>query len=196
MINVDLNNVQTPGKYERPAPGGYVGQIMQVDHEQEKQYIRLYVDIAEGDFANYFETLFDHAGFWGLTNIRSYKRKALPFFKAMIDAVTASNPGFKWTGEEQELDGKLVGFTLKNEQYVKSDGSIGMRQVIDKFVSVDDIRKGNFEVPETKYIECQNTSFAPTSVDHINTSNGRLSGAAKEDFMKVPDNMEEGLPFK
>lgn len=192
MINVDLNNVQEAGTdYERPTPGGYVAMIIQVDLEPEKQYIRLYLDIMEGEFAHYYEQMYDRLDFWALTNIRSFKPKALPFFKAMVTAVKESNQGFEWTGDEQALLGKKVGIILKNEQYTKSDGTLAMRLVVDRFTSVDNIHKGNFKIPETKYIETQDTSFAPTAVDHINTSNGKLSG-----FLKVDEDNVEGIPFK
>lgn len=192
MINVDLNNVTEAGAdYDRPAPGGYVAMIVQVDLEEEKQYIRLYLDIMEGQFAHYYEQMYDRFDFWALTNIRSFKPKALPFFKAMVTAVKESNPGFEWTGDEQALVEKYVGIILKNEQYTKNDGTLGMRLVVDRFTSVDKIRKGDFKVPETKYIESGNVKFKPSAVDNINTSNGRLSG-----FVDVKEDVVEGIPFK
>lgn len=188
MINVNLDSVNEISN--GPVPGGYVSMIMQVDHVEEKSYIKLYLDIAEGEFANYYEDLFDSRTFWGLTNIRSYKPKALPFFKQMITSVTKSNEDFKWDGDEQKLVGKLVGIILKNEQYTKNDGTLGMRLVVDRFTSAENIRKGNFKVPETKYIETADVKFSPTKADHITTSNGRLSG-----FMQVKEDNEEGIPF-
>lgn len=200
MINVDLSNVQEAGSdFARPIPGGYVAMIIQVDLEAEKQYIRLYLDIMEGEFAHYYEQAYDRLEFWALTNIRSFKPKALPFFKQMTTAVAESNPGWEWTGDEQGLVEKYVGIILKNEQYTKNDGTLGMRLVVDRFTSVDKIRKGDFEVPTTKYIESNgNASFKASKADGIQTSNGRLSGSniMKEGFMKVSEDNVEGIPFK
>ena len=194
MINVDLTNVtEAGGDFERPAPGGYVAMIVQVDLEKEKQYIRLYLDIMEGQFAHYYEQMYDRLDFWALTNIRSFKPKALPFFKQMVTAVSESNGGFEWTGDEQALVEKYVGIILKNEQYAKNDGTLGMRLVVDRFTSVDKIRKGDFKVPETVYLDSQNVELKPGIRGE--SSNGRLSGMrSNEGFMKV-DNVE-GIPFR
>ena len=45
MINVNLDNVQAADEYKDVTAGGYVAKIMDVEVNQEKQYLRLMLDI-------------------------------------------------------------------------------------------------------------------------------------------------------
>lgn len=191
MINVNLDNVKAADEYKDVTAGGYVAKIMDVEVNQEKQYLRLMLDIAEGEFKDYYTDLYERKDFWLLNLYRSYKQKALPFFKQFIDAVQASNPRYKWNGDETKLINKLVGIVLQEEEYTKSTGEMGVRLVVSKTLPVSDIREGKFSVPERKEMNHgsleEEKSPVPAAPPNME--------AAKEGFMQVPDNMEEGLPF-
>lgn len=191
MINVNLDNVQAADEYKDVTAGGYVAKIMDVEVNQEKQYLRLMLDIAEGEFKDYYTDLYERKDFWLLNLYRSYKQKALPFFKQFIDAVQASNPRYKWNGDETKLINKLVGIVLQEEEYTKSTGEMGVRLVVSKTLPVSDIREGKFSVPERKELNhgSLEEKKAPAPAMPPNME------AVKEGFMQIPDNMEEGLPF-
>lgn len=147
----DFENVkENSGDFERPAAGGYVGVILGATDVPEKEYIKLDLDIAEGDFANYSVETMERAGFCPLHAIRSYKDKALGFFKAFTNAVEACNPNYKWDWNEEALEGKKICFVLGEEEYQKQDGTVGERYTIDKFLSVEDLKAGKFKVPAKK----------------------------------------------
>ena len=115
MKILNLDNVNAAEEFDRLIPGGYVCGITAVEDVPEKEYLRIEYDIAEGKLKNYYRTLYNNKGFWGGSTIKSYKEKALPFFKGFITAVEQSNAGYKWDNDENKLIRKLVGFVLAEE---------------------------------------------------------------------------------
>lgn len=93
-------------------------------------------------------------GFWGGSFIRSYKEKALPFFKGFVTCVEKSNPGYRWNGDENGLHRKLIGLVLGEEEYERSEThEIKKRLIVTGVRCIDDIRNGNFTVPELKKLD-------------------------------------------
>ena len=150
MKNLNLQNVQESTEFAQVKAGGYIARICGITDESQKEYIKLALDIADGEFKDYYNELYKSKGFWGLTSIRSYKETALPFFKSFITAVETSNPGYKFDYNEQLLKGKLVGIVLQEEEYIKNDGSIGIKLVVQEFRSVEKIKNGDFKVKDKK----------------------------------------------
>lgn len=153
MKNIDWTNVEETQEFETVKPGGYVGVIYTAEDNPDKEYLKLSIDIAEGQFKDYYKELAENRDFWGLTLYRSYKDSAKSFFKSFYRAVEKSNPGYVWTNDETTLPDKLIGIILQEEEYIKNDGSESTRIIINRVVPVDDIRNGNFKVPEKKYLE-------------------------------------------
>lgn len=183
MKNVDLTNVEEAKEYVRLAAGGYICKITKVEDVPGKEYLKIYYDIAQGDFKGYFTDLMDAKNFWGGTFIKSYKETALSFFKAFTTAVENSNPKYKFDNDETKLVGRLVGLVLGEEGYVANDGSSKNRLYVKETRSIDVIKNKQFEVPE--YKPCpggRQVGSTPSSVD----SNG---------FMNIPDGIDEELPF-
>lgn len=156
MLNINLNNVEAATERKNLEAGGYVCGICAVEDAADKQYLRINFDIIEGEYKNYFRDLKKRLNLekWvsGGTTIRSYKEKALPFFKQFINAVEASNSGYKFDNDETKLRGKLVGIVLGEEEYEKMDGTIGKRLKAVSFHPVADIRNGSFRVPPLKVL--------------------------------------------
>lgn len=177
----NIAEVNEAGENQRLAPGGYVCKYTLVEDVADKEYLRMEFDIAEGPFANYYKSLNESFGFWGGRCIRSYKEKALPMFKRMCSAVTKSNPGFIFDGnqfaDEKTLVGKYVGLILGEEEYEGNDGSVKTRLYVSREVEVLKIREGKFSVPELKKLE---TATAP---------------ATTPDFMKINNGVDEETPF-
>ena len=161
MRSINLDNVQEAQEFDKVTPGGYVCGITAVEDKPDKEYLRLEYDIAEGDFKNYYRNLYNSKGFWGANFIRSYKDKALPFFKAFITAVEKSNKGYKWDNDESKLKRKLVGLVLAEEEYLSKDGEKKTRLYVAKITNVDNIRKGEFEVPALKKLAGSSESSSP-----------------------------------
>lgn len=170
MKNIDLNNVQEAQDFERVAPGGYVCGITAVEDVANKEYLRLEYDIAEGPLKNYYRNLYNSKGFWAGNFIRSYKDKALPFFKTFITAIEQSNNGYHWNSDEKTLVRKFVGLVLAEEEYEANDGSIKTRLYVVKVISSDKIRKGDFKVPDLKKLA--GTSSAAPVEDNASDDDG------------------------
>ena len=98
---------------------------------------------------------------WHGNFIKSYKEKALPFFKAFITAVEESNSGYRFDDNEETLKGKLVGLVIGQEEYRKLDGTIGKRWYINQVRSIQAIKSGKFAVPEFKKLKDESTGWQP-----------------------------------
>lgn len=89
--------------------------------------------------------------FWKRTYTQVTVGKSIPFFKGLLEAFKASNPGYEpyfgETGEwdEQELRGKLIGFIFREE----TSPTTGKTSVVARYPKdVETIRSGNYTVPE------------------------------------------------
>lgn len=159
MRDLNLSEVQEKQDFVKVTPGGYVCRIMSIDDVEDREYLKIEYDISEGIHKGHYQDLYNSKGFWGGSFIRSYKEKALPFFKAFITAVENSNNGYKFDNDESKLFGKVVGLVIGEEEYRKNDGSIGTRLYVDKTRSVEQVRKG-VEVPEVKRLKQDDAAAA------------------------------------
>ena len=179
MRKVNWADVSEAKDFDRPIPGAYIAVIKNVEDVESKEYLKLEWDFAEGQFKdNNFET-YERAGFWPLALIRSYKEKALPFFKAFKTALEDSNRGFVFDEDNlRGMIGKKIGVILGEEEYKKNDGSTGKRLYVAQTRSIEAIQKGDFTVPTLKKLA------APASGGYY----------ADAQFASVDDNDGE-LPF-
>ena len=165
----NFENVQaTTGEFNKLPAGGYICRITLADDlpfdasTNKGDYLKIEYDIAVGDFKNYYKEQFDKFGkFWGGTFFRSYKEKALGMFKHFIECVEKSNAGFVWSWDEKTLMGKVIGLVLAEEEYEKSDGSVGVRLYVKEVKTVQEIKDGNFKIPELKVLK--NIPSAPAN---------------------------------
>jgi hypothetical protein len=159
-INNYANIQASTGEFSRPTAGGYIIRILDVtdvplDATTGKgDYLKIDYDICEGEFANYYkEANKRFGGEWFANFIRSYKEKALGMFKHFTNCIEESNKGYEWDWNEKELIGKKIGVTMQEEEYKKSDGSIGVRLRVKDIKTVKQIATGDFKVPERKCLE-------------------------------------------
>lgn len=162
MKNVDWNNVQD--EVRRPVPGGYAAKITRVEDMEDKEYLRIEWDFADGVFKGANKETMTAFGFWPYAFIRSYKDTALRFFKGFKTAVEKSNPGFVFNNNPQSLVGKFIGVVLAEEEYVSKIGEVKTRLYVAEQRSGEAIREGDFKVPELKRLDTGklNNYAAPT----------------------------------
>lgn len=153
MKNINWNEVEEVKGFEKLPAGGYVCGITAVEDKPAKEYLYLEFDIAEGEYKNYYRGLYDSKGFWAAHFIKSYKEKALGFFKKMLTAFEKSNPGFVFNNDEKLLKRKLIGLVLGYEEYLGNDGKIKERITVVDFLPAEDIRAGKFDIPAVKKLE-------------------------------------------
>lgn len=189
MRQVNLENVQESGNFDRLPAGGYVCKYTSVKDVQmnpqtgKGDYLQMEYDIAYGDHKDYYKNLEASLHFWGGRYVRSYKEKALPMFKRMCSAVAKSNPGFVFDGGRQNADestlvGKYVGLVLGEEEYIGNDGSKKTRLYVHSECDINDIKAGRFKIPELKKLKDE--------------GNRRTTDTG---FMSVHDNAKEEIPF-
>lgn len=142
------------GDYKRPQADGYVVTITQVDDHDDKMYLEVRYDIAEGEFKGYFSDTFYADKPYAHRFIASYTETADGMFRKFLDCLSASNPGFDaiTAADACRPDmfvGKQLGVVFRDELYTKSNGKEGSRfsQLVE-YRTVDQIRKHDYVVRE------------------------------------------------
>lgn len=149
MRKRNWDEIQEATEFESPKPGGYIAVIKSVEDVEEKEYLKIGWDFAEGAYRGDNQATFDRAGFWPISFIRSYKESALGFFKSFKTALENSNRGY--TFDEDHLNmmvGKYIGVVLGEEGYINKNGEHKIRSYVAQTRSVEAIQKGDFKVPE------------------------------------------------
>ena len=188
MKNIDWNNVEETKGFDKLPAGGYVCGITSVEDKPNKEYLYFEFDIAEGEYKNYYRDLYETKGFWGAHFIKSYKEKALGFFKKMLTAFESSNKGFKFDNDEKTLKRKYIGLVIGYEEYVGTDNKVKERITVVDFLPVDDIRAGRFTIPLLK-------KLSDDDFDRVaDNSASYSSNSSTADFEEL-GGADDDLPF-
>ena len=97
------------GAYECVIIGGAV----HTNPDNGKKTFKVAVDIANGEFKDYFKKRFDantnEDKKWDNNAVRylAYEGDNVAYFKGFITCVENSNPGYKWNWDETTLKGKF-----------------------------------------------------------------------------------------
>lgn len=195
----DYEQTKAYGNYEQLPKGGYVLRIMDVKARQSKngEYLFISADIYEGDYIQFFAREYKnqqsedkkwHCNY--LLNIPTddgseqdgwTKRR----FKTFTEALEDSNSGYHFDWDEQKFKGKLIGGLFNEREYEANDGQIRRATNWGGVTSVENVREGKYTLPKDRTID---RSYAmPAAVP---------SNQATDDFMDVPDGIDEELPFK
>ena len=166
----DFDKVQeNGGAFKRIPDGAYIVGVKKVEDVSDKEFLRLELDICKGEYKNWYQQQYDadkrETKYWPRDGVlvRSYKEKALPFFKGFITAITKSNPKFEWKWNEQDLKNKVFGVVVGTEEYLKKNGGVGTRPYIDSVHSVEAIEKGDYTVPDVKKLDTTKTTSKPAA---------------------------------
>lgn len=154
--------INEAGEFKKLPAGIYGVKITNVVDVPEKEYLEIYCDIVKGDYANYFKTLVDNGLKDASKSIRSYKTKALPFFKAFITAVEKTNQGYKWDWDEKKLIGKNVVAVFGEEEYKDNEGNVKTSTKVVEFRSLEAWKEGKIKVPELKKLPVEETVVEET----------------------------------
>lgn len=179
----DWDAIQEAGEYENPVPGAYIAVIRGVEDVEEKEYLSIRWDFAEGAYKGSNQETFDRAGFWPTVLMRSYKDTALRFFKSFKTSVEMSNKGYIFNDRNvQGLVGKYFGVVLGEEEYRKNNGDTGTRLYVAQVRSCKAIQDGDFKVPELKKLAGQ----APRAVQPARTVPVGFSDIRDDDDGEIP----------
>ena len=147
-----------------PLPaGGYVAKILNAKVEEYSWGEKLVIsfDIAEGEYKDFFRKQYNEntredkkwKGNFRLTipqESNQYFDSQKRTFGNAIWAIEESNPGYHWDWNESALKGKMVGVLFRNREWEMDDGRSGWSTECCTFVSVEDVRTGNFKQPKDK----------------------------------------------
>lgn len=200
----DFDSVQGFNDWVALPAGGYVCRIMQVEETVSKAgnaMITISLDIAEGEFAKYFENSYKNDKRpdkkWGCTAYQlvydlENSNSTNKGFKTFTTAVCDSNSGFTipWGNNfGNGFKNKLVGVIFRREQYWGDDNQKHFKAKPYSFRGVETIRSGKFKTPEDKLLnDSQPTGYAPQNQPQKPYVDADLS-----DFEEVISNDE--LPF-
>ena len=150
----EFDNVQEITDEIKSLPaGGYICRITSVEDVEEKEYLKIEYDIADGEYKGWWSETYQRAHFWGGSFIRSYKERAAGFFKAFVSAVEKSNDGYKWDWDEKKLIGKIVGIVIGEEEYYsKKHKKVKTRYYADKVINLADLVSNKYKIPELKKV--------------------------------------------
>lgn len=181
-VNEESENATSLSEKPKLTAGTYVGVIKNVTDcpvgynplkPESGDFLKLEIDIAEGEHAGHYQELYDNFGFWGLVAFRSYKPQMLNMFKAFIKTVKKSNPNFIWqyvgTNDEHALEGCKIGIELVSEDYLANDGSTKQKMKVKKIMTVDEAKAKTGPSIGTVVVmaPAPETSTEPDSADKI-----------------------------
>ena len=126
MRSVNFNEVEATAEgstYQQLPAGAYVCSIIAMEDFADKKYVRMMVDIIQGEHANYFSDKFYADKPWSHSIVLSYKDKALGMLKGRLQTIAGCNPGFDpeaaWNaGNLNMFVGKAVGVVFRAEEYL------------------------------------------------------------------------------
>lgn len=155
---LDWENVkENDGSSSQLPAGGYLCQIMDVIHREDKEYLKINLEIIEGEYRGRFTEMAKRYDKWPCQMYRSYKEKAAGFFKHFICTVERTNQPYKWDWNERGLVGKQLCVIFREEEYISKDGTVKIFVKPYSFCNIDDFRKKTFKIPACKKLEEQPT---------------------------------------
>ena len=180
--------------------GGYECVIkdarINVNEENGKETFKVSIDIASGEFKDYFQKRYDnstiHPKKWDNNAVRylAYKGENASYFKGFITCVENSNVGYKWDWDEEKLKGKKVCGVFQYEEYEKQDGSKAVKVRLNKFRSMEKIKEINENLSDS--VRLLNGTYM--SIDDYNERNESKTSNSNP-FEGLDDVVEIGENF-
>lgn len=155
------DEAQAFGEFETLPAGGYKCIIKKVVCEKTqvgKEYLKIGFDIAEGKFKDFYQKKFTNdtrsepkwSGVWTVFTDGYNPGTTNPKFKGLITSVEASNDGFKFNFNEQELVNKKVGLVFREEDFIGIDGQL--HTAVKPFFAVSYDKAEDAKIPNKKEI--------------------------------------------
>lgn len=178
-----FDKVQATQARQQLPTGGYRCKILKAE-ETEYTWGSVFVvsfDIAVGEYAGFYKKDFNSQdkdkekkwrGTYRLNLPNGKSEKADEFnarqFKSFTQAVEKSNPGYKWSWDEETLKEKMIGLVFGEEEW-SMNGKTGMTVKARYATSIDEVEKA--KVPQPKM---------------INGGSSQVAGAQAEDDDDLP----------
>lgn len=158
----------TPAKAistEQIPVGAYIGKIVgakvedYIANNNPYQRLVLALDVTEGEYKDYYSKLLEaQQGGSYAPKYKGVLRLNIPkegdahegmnkrILQGAIWCIEDSNKGYKWDWDEAKLKGKVVGFSVRERDWIMEDATglrSGTTTEIGKLESINDVRAGN-----------------------------------------------------
>lgn len=205
MKKIDLSNIREFVRFKNPV-GGFICQIMAVEDVPDKEYLKVFYDIAEAlspeqeEFVGMYTKRKKERDFDYPSTIVSYKDSSLAFFKGFVTALESSNKGYQFDSDESKMVGLKIGFVIAEEEYEGRDKNgapkIKVRTYVAERHSVQAIKDGDFNVPEFTKLE-QATTTKPANPFATNGSAPTQTAPppVPDEVFETDDDDPDELPF-
>lgn len=195
----DYEQTKAYGTYEQLPKGGYVLRILDVKKQTNSrgEYLTIAADIYEGNYMQFFAREYKnqqsedkkwHCNFLlsipaddGTEQDGWTKRR----FKTFTEALEDSNSGYHFDWDEQKFKGKLIGGLFNEREYEANNGEVRRATNWGGVTSVENIRSGNYTLPKDRLLN-RGYNQPPAPAPSI---------PATDNFMDIPDGIDEELPF-
>ena len=156
--------------FEKLPAGPYVAVITDATDNEDRQYVEIVYDIAEGEHKGYYSDDWGKSHPYAHHIFMSYKDTALGMLKGRLEAIQASNPGFDafaaWdAGRLDMFRGRLVGINLQEEEYERNDGDTGIRLNVVQVVDAQRVRDGLVKTRERKTLDAKKAHVPTTQAE-------------------------------
>jgi hypothetical protein len=154
---LNWQNIQSSsdGGFEALPAGPYVAKIVDMVDKEDREYVEVVFDIAEGPKAGYYSDDWGKQHPYAHHFFMSYKQTALGMLKGRLEAIQKSNPGFDpfaaWdAGRLDMFVGRVVGINLQEEEYLNRDSEVRTRLNVCQVVQAQDVRDGKVKARPKK----------------------------------------------
>ena len=174
-----------------------VGAAVHKNEETGKQSFKVAVDIASGEYKDYFKKRFDantnSDKKWDNNAVRylGFEGDSVAFFKGFITSVENSNTGYKWNWDETTLKGKKICGVFQYEEYEKQDGSKAVKVRLNKFRSMDKMKDASENLSDN--VKLLNGKYM--SIDDYNERNDENKQLNDLFGAGIVEIKSEDLPF-
>jgi hypothetical protein len=180
----DWDNVKAFGQIQRLPKGAYICKIMGAEVIWNGDGIKVSYDIAEGDykdfFANDYRSQTGEDRIWkgsfvlyvpkedGSRKDELTKRRLRTFTDHLEDV----NNGYHFDWDEQKWKGKMFGglFRIRQSRDRNDPSKIWDNIEPNAFTSFENIRSGNYTLPDDYLVDAGKSSKAPSANDFVNMS--------------------------
>lgn len=186
----DYETTRAFSEFPKLPKGGYVMKIMGIAKKINSagEYLQIGMDVAEGQYKDFYTKQYTN-------DTRSEKKWGCNFllnipkddgsekdgwtkskFKTFTVALEESNSGYHFDWDESKWKGKIIGGLFNEREYKANNGNISKTANFEKVCKAEDIRTGNYKLPEDKLLD-------------------KSAATPADDFISIPEGITEELPF-
>ena len=165
QLNWSAIQATSDGGFEALPAGPYVVKIVEMNDKEDREYVEVVFDIAEGPKAGYYSDDWGKAHSYTHHFFMSYKETAQGMLKGRLESIQKSNPGFDpfaaWDANRLDMfKNRLVGVNLQEEEYENRDGEVRTRLNVCQVVDAQLVRDGKVKVRDKKKLDGTTQSSA------------------------------------